>query len=334
MPAFLHNRYVRFIGIGILVVISGLILLSAGANLLTSSTGLSSSQNIGFSADMSEGLQQRAVRNELAGSADAMMIMPSVPPPGGFVSNLEAYEISSYAVTARTRTFDPLCDTIEILKADDTIDFKSLTRSTNNCRATFYVDEPQVGGVLTTLTSFNGVEVTRDTQSVTRHREQLQSRTGILRQQLASVERSLTIAETDFDEIAAFAREANDAKTLASAIREKLNLIDTLTQRKISLTSQIDSLLQQAADLEEQLNVVQFTVNISRSNPIFPNEKSRQWEQAWDNLDEQFTDTLIGLTAFFGIFLLWTVRIALYALVAIVVVRGLWKFARLVWRKW
>ena len=176
--------------------------------------------------------------------------------------------------------------------------------------------------------------MTRNTQSVTRHREQLQSRTSILRQQLASVERSLSIAETEFDEIAAFAREANDAVTLASAIREKLSLIDTLTQRKISLTSQIDSLLQQAADLEEQLNVVQFTVNIQRSYPLFPNETSRKWEQAWGELDNQFTDTLIALTAFFGIFLLWTVRITLYALVGIVVIRGLWKFIRFVWKKW
>jgi chromosome segregation ATPase len=209
-----------------------------------------------------------------------------------------------------------------------------LNRSTNNCRATFYVTQPQVNRVLDTLTAYDGVEVNRTTESVTRHREEIQGQTSILQQQLASVERSLAIAETEFDEIATFARETNDAETLASAIREKLSLIDTLTQRKISLVSRIDSYMQQAADLEERLNVVQFSVNVDRSYPLSLNRTSRQWERAWAELDEQFTDTLIGLTAFFGIFLLWSVRIVIYALVGIVVVRGLWKFARLVWRRW
>jgi len=333
MSPLLHNRYVRFIGIGLAVVISGLVLLFVVSDLMVSSTGLSAPQNNGFASDFDRNLQQRAVQTELAGSPESLMV-PTPTGPTGYTSNLEAYEITSYAVNARTRTFDPLCDALQTLKADEAIDFKSLNRSTNNCRATFYVDEPQVASVLDTLSGFEGVEINRSTESVTRHREQIQSRTGILRQQLASVERSLFIAENDFDEIAAFARQANDAQTLASAIREKLNLIDTLTQRKISLTSQIDTLLQQAADLEEQLNVVQFTVNINRSNPLYPNKTSRQWEQAWAELNQQFTNTLIGLTAVFGIFLLWTVRVGLYALVGIVVIRGLYKFARLVWKKW
>lgn len=332
MPTFLKNRYVRFIGITLAVLLGGLMVLFFAANLFMSSQGLSS-DSIDFAPGMEMSLQKREFQNAVRDDADSMQISsPEVQ--SGYTSNLEEYEISSYTVSARTRDFEPLCDTLETFKVDNTIDYKSLTRSTNNCRATFYVEQPRVSDVLHILNAYDGVEVNRSTESVTRHREQIQSQTSILQQQLASVERSLAIAETEFDEIAAFARENNDAKTLASAIREKLSLIDTLTQRKISLASRIDSYLQQAADLEERLNVVEFTVNIYRSHPLSLNQTAREWEQAWAELGEQFTDTLIGLTAFFGIFLLWSVRIAVYTLVGIVIVRGLWKFARLVWRRW
>jgi len=333
MHPLLHNRFVRFAGIGLLLVLALIVVFVVLASLnsaRSTSTGLSAD----FAMNAPGMNRSQSVAEVESVAMDGSFLPPQPPSPGGYYGDLEAYEISSYRVTARTNEFDPFCDTLETIKQREDIDFQSITRSTNNCRASFFVEENQVEGVLATLGQFDGVEVNRDTRSVTRHREQLQSRAGILRQQLASVERSLAIAETEFDEIAAFARENNDASTLSDAIREKLSLIDTLTERKISLTSQLDSILQQSAELEAQLDVVQFHVSVARSYPIYPNQKSQAWEQAWRALDEQFTDTLIGITAFFGIFLLWTVRIGLYALVGIVVLRLLWKFVRFVWSKW
>ena len=81
MPTFLKNRYVRFIGIAITVLIGGLILLFAVSNLLVSSTGLSS-DSIAFAPSMGGDLQERQVQNS--------MMLPSPHTQSGYTSNLEA----------------------------------------------------------------------------------------------------------------------------------------------------------------------------------------------------------------------------------------------------
>lgn len=340
MAPILKNKYVKFVGGGILLVIAVLIL---AAFLLAS---MNSARSTGLSVS---NFDRGVVANDLAsapemGGGGAMMesaqalrapvadYYPTPVPTGGFTSELEKYETTDYSVNARTKQFDALCDTLVTLKADDRFDFRSLNSSLNNCNAVFYTDERYAGEIVPQLQQFDGVTISRTTNSVTRHREQLQSRTQILQQQLASVSRSLAAAETQFDEIADFARANNDASSLSEAIQKKLRLVDTLTNRKISLTSQLDSIYQQSAELEERLGVVQFSVNVSRSYPQSPNQDSRKWEQAWEALSDSFTDTLIGLTAFFGIFLLWTVRIGIYLLVVLIVVRLLWKFVRFIWK--
>lgn len=342
MAPIFKNKYVRFVGGGILLVI---VVLLLAAFLLASmnsarSTGLSVSNyggdmigaDMAYAPEMMRGGDGATMESAQALIAPAPDYYPAPTPTGGYTSELEKYETTDYSVSARTKQFDELCGTLSTLKADQRFDFRSLNSSLNSCNAVFYTEERFAGEVIPQLQQFDGVTISRNTQSVTRHREQLQSRTQILQQQLVSVSRSLAVAETQFDEIADFARANNDASAFSEAIQEKLRLVDTLTNRKISLTSQLDSLYQQSADLEKRLGVVQFSVNVQRSYPLNPNKDSRKWEQAWEDLGDSYTDTLIGLTAFFGIFLLWTVRIALYLLIVLIVVRLLWKFVKFIWK--
>ncbi|MFT7644567.1 MAG: hypothetical protein ACI9BF_000216 [Candidatus Paceibacteria bacterium] len=340
MHPLLQNKFVKFIGIGLAVLAAFfiVIILLASMNSSRSSAGMDS-------MGMSEGMDntpsfninsERGVSmgNEMKMMQDESSYYPPQPSPHGYTSGLENYETTEYSVTARTKQFEEMCGALSALKADSQIHFKYLNTSTNNCRATLYAYETEAKRVLDTLTNFSGAEVTRNTESVTRHRQQIQSQTSILAQQLSSVQSSLTSAEIQFDEIADFARENKDAATLSQAINQKLNNINTLTQQKINLTARLNQLYQQAADLEEMMNAVQFNVNISRSNPIYVDQESRQWEQAWKELHGTYTETLIGLSAFFGIFLLWTARLAIYLLVLIIVLRGFWKFTKLLLSKW
>lgn len=342
MHPLLQNKFIRFslFGLGGLVVIFVSLLLVTLLNN-SRSTGLQLS-----TIDMGEsGISIPQAANSLvhedmmlspdaARGIDSSYYYPPVPTPDGYTSELESYETSTYSVSARTKELDALCDTLVTLKSDAHIHFKTFTSSLNNCYATFYVTEEKVEGVLGALTAFQEVEITRNTESVTRHKQQLESQTQVLEQQLASISRTLTATELQFDEIATFARSENDAATLSKTIREKLSLVEQLTQQKISLTAQLNNLYQQATDLNERIDVVQFTVSIMRANPINLNKHERQWDSAWEDLKDEFTRTLIGLTTFFGIFLLWIVRYSLYLLVLIVVIRGLWKFAKVVWKKW
>ena len=340
MHPILQNRYVRFAGIGLV----GLVFIFIFASVILAS--LNSSRSLGLGGDTSMiapamdidyapgvggATAEEFSATERSVSNSALYYEPT---PNGYTAGLEDYETASYNVAAKTKQFDDFCASLTQLKANPNIDFKSMYGTTNQCRATFYTNKIDAPSVVASLQQFSGVEVTHSVVSVARHRQQIQSRSDIIRQQLNSVNRSLAIAETEFDQIAAFARTQNDAKTLSEAIREKLSLIDTLTQRKISLTSQLDNIAQQAADLEERIDVVEFSVFANRLNPIIVGESERKWTRAWEELSDTFTDTLIGLTAFFGIFLLWVVRLTVYLLVLLLVLRGLWKFVQFVWQRW
>ena len=325
MHPFLQNKFIKFAGIGLLILVVLYIIIVGITSFLATSTGLSSND---FSYSIPRGGIGGGTNGMSAPALDGYTMesessyyMPT-PAPSEYTADLEKYETTAYSVTARTKQFDEVCDMLTSLKSDTQVHFKSLNESTNNCRATFFVDENKASEVLNNLTAFSGVEYTRNTVSVTRHRQQIQSQTDILKQQLASVQRSLTAAETQFDEIADFARQNKDAATLSQAINQKLNNINNLTQQKINLTSQLNRLYQQAADLNERMDVVQFDVNINRSNPIYVGKYEREWEAAWENLKDTYNQTLINLSAFFGTFLLIVLQGIIYLLVLIVVLRG------------
>lgn len=337
MNSFFHNRYIKFAASGLVVIFAFIILVSIFASLSSSRSGFDGYMKYAPSVSQNSTSEGRAIMtDDTAGKmiAGEQNYYPPEPAPSEYTADLESFETTSYSVTARTRDFDPLCAELENLKADEAIHFKYLNTAINNCRATFYVEESKVDATIDIFSSFAGIEISRNTESVTRHRQQLQSQTEILQQQLASVQRSLTSAEIQFDELADFARQSKDAASLSEAIRYKLQNIDTLTQRKINLTNQLNRLYQQAADLKDRLDVVQFDVSINRSYPIYSERDSQKWESAWEELKDAYTDTLINLSAFFGVFLLWGVQTVIYLLVSIVILRGLWKFVKLLWNRW
>lgn len=342
MQQLLQNKYVRFglFAIGVMVIIFVALLLLAMLNTSRSNLGLNSADiDSGYYAPSAPTFSDSMGSGVMMDGAEMMAepdssYYPYPPVPDGYTSSLESYETTSYSVSARTKDFDGLCGAVASLKNDQQIHFRTVTSSLNNCHASFFVTEEKVASVLTTLTSYRGVEVNRNTESVTRHKQQLESQTAILEQQLTRVESSLTAAQAQLDRLNQVFNTSDEVTRLSSEVTKSLQYIDQLTQRKINLISQLDNLYQQSTDLAERMKVVQFDVMVSRANPIVIDKYERQWDNAWEELKDEFTNTLIGLTAFFGIFLLWTVRVLLYLLVLIILLRGLWKFARLVWNKW
>ena len=335
MPSLIQNKYFRYglFGVALLVGLFVLVGLWAAMNMMTATTGLSSQQEI-----VSFGMPSASNRMAYDGvsvQADMAYAPEYYPTPdlsGGYTALLERYETTDYDISARTTELDTVCALLTELKADDAINFRTLNQSLNYCRATFFVAEMGSTAIVEQFRTVPGVTITRTTESVTRHREQLLSRADVLRRQLASVSSTLATAEAQYTELIALAKDNNDSRGLANAIEDKFRLVDSLTARQLRLTEQLDALYQQSADLEERLGVVGFSVQFTRSYAIDPDRVTRKWEQAWEQLRETYTDTLIGLSAFFGIFLLWVIRLTLYGVVLLVLVRLLWKIARLVWR--
>lgn len=344
MQSFLHNKYLRFalFGVGALLA---LIVIGVLLQLTRSGFGGHQSLFVDYGYDAVEEVRVAEYHDGAyksgAVASERAMLAPAVgdsyypgpiPEPDTGYNNLEAYETTDYNISARTRQFDEFCSSVRALKIQDQFDFRNISETSNHCSATFYTEEEHVGTVLATFEQFSGVDVNRNTNSVTRQRDRLESQTDILQQQLASVERTLAAAETDFDSVIAIARTEGNASELANAIRQKLQMVDSLTQRKINLTSQLSNLYRQAQDLEERIDAVQFYVSASPVIHSSPGEHERKWANAWHELTDAFTQTLIGLTTGLGIFLLAVIQYGVYILIVIVILRYLWKFLRKLWK--
>lgn len=333
MPSILQNKYLRFAGIGILLFI-GLLVFWGTINLFSSSIGLSGSyEGYAPSVTIPSSMERGPSYDRVSMNGEDLSYYPPQPNSGSYTADLETYETTSYKITGKTKQFDEVCGAIKNLKGDSEIHFKNLNESTNYCSSVFYVKDSKSKEVLNILASHRGIEYVRNTSSVTRHKQQLQSQTNILQQQLGNVQRSLYTAETQLNNLNSFYLTSDDVGTLSKRINESLQLIDQLTQRKINLTNQLNNLYQQSADLEARMGVIEFSVNVYRSNPIYPNKNSNKWEQAWDELSDTFTDTLIGLSAFFGVFLLWVLRLTIYGIVLLIVLRAIWKLIKFLWTK-
>ena len=333
MHPILQNRFFRFAGIGILIIFVLLILWGA-MNLATSSTGLSDeSFNMAPSTISNSNQAERGMAYEEGVSSDSAYYPPQ-PISSGYTADLETYETTTYALTARTKQFDDVCSFIRNLKTDTKIHFKTLNESTNNCNANFFVEEAYAESVLAQLTAYEDAEYTRNTQSVTKHRQNLQSQTSILQRQLNNVQKSLTTAERQLDNLNNTYFNSEDVATLSLRVNESLRFIEQLNQKKINLTNQLSYIYQQAADLEERLNVVEFSTNISRSNPAVSNLQEPNWDRAWNEVKNVFNDTLMGLSTTFLILLLWITRMVIYLIVIALVLRGLYKFGKFVLNKW
>lgn len=345
-------------GIALLVMFSGQLrytIIDMGESMMYGGNSYSKSQSYGVAAmpsmpnvggtggyarnlaaqDMDMAYDDYAMEEMEMASYDGGGFAPSImpaPEPSPYVPDLEKYETTDYSVYARTKDFDDACSLLTDLKARDDVDFRNFSEQLNYCSATFYTEEDNVDEVTERFSEIDGVEMSRDTVSVTRQRSNIQTRTGVLMEQLASVENTLTMAETQYAELTEIARAEGDASALTRAIRDKLSTIETLNQRRISLVSQIQQLDQQAADLNERIGVVAFNVSFSRAYPIYPDEDSRKWENAWEELSDSFTYFLIGFTVYLGIFILKVVQYAFYGLILLLLVRFGWKVVRRVWR--
>lgn len=344
------KHYVKKFGVPTLVVVGALAIVSMlGSTFMGSGLGISgetSYVNVPSMPGAPSARMQTAsydmMESEMAyddggydGYAAGSSYMPSpMPPvePTGYVPNLEQYETTDYSATARTKAFDEACDLVLGLKARDDIHFKYISESEDQCGANFFVEEGKEGGVIAQLEGISNIEISRVTNSVTRQRQRLETEADILTQQLASVEATLTEAERQYTELTEVARAANDASALTEAIRDKLNMIENLNQRRINLVSRLQSFAQRSAELEERIGVIAFNVSITRANSSNDEYRERLWLGAWDDLGDEVTKFLIGLTAYFGIFLLRVMQYVVYGLVLLVLFRFGWKLVKQIWK--
>lgn len=257
---------------------------------------------------------------------------PYISEPTGTISTLEQYETTNYYMNGSIKSFDETCGMLEQMKAEERYIFKNLNSDLNYCSATFFAAPEAVDSAIALFSNIAGVTISRNTQSVSKHREQLLSQQDIITEQLSVVTATLTEAKTAYDDIALFARQSGDAIAYSTAIDTKLRQIEQLSQRQINLTSQLDRIAQQSADLQEHIGMVEISASFSRAYQIDTGRDTYAWAEAWQQLKDAWTQTGIGFTAYVGIFILYAIQAVFYFFIILLVARFGWKGIKRVWK--
>ena len=246
----------------------------------------------------------------------------------------QQYETTDYIVSARSRSFSTLCATLESLRDDGGADFRSFDQRDNTCRAEFFVQQEEVDRVLEQFAQYPEVLIQTQINSVTARYTTLTNELTVMQEQLAETETFIETTQMMYDEVIDVARENNDAAALSAAIDSSIQQIDRLRQRQINLANHIRNLERQQSELSERIDRVRFSVQFSRTVPLQTGMVEQKWQEAWRDLKDTFTETSIGLTTGLGVFLLWVIRIGIYIVFVIVLLRLLYGFGRYVWQRW
>ncbi len=285
---------------------------------------------MGYSTD-GFATQEAADESYRAGKVSISPTMPAPMQP--YVPNLEAYETTDYRATALTNAFDPACGLLREMKADSAIHYRSFSEDLNHCSAVFFVDEGQANNVRDRLSGIENIVIERSTVSVTRAREDILDQVDVLRAQLAHTEATLATVTRQYEDIVKLAYQEGEPTALNRAIQSQYEILDQLNQRRLNEANQLRWLLQQSTDLEERIGKVQFSVDVRRTTEIAPDRFDRAWAGAFEDLKDNFIQTLISLTIGLGMFALWLVQLVVYGGLLLLIGRFLYRFLRRNWQR-
>ena len=329
MPAAKFLKY-GLIGGGVILGLALILMLGlAFLNTFAVSTGLESTGTSGGFAPQSMEVATDAAYET---SRSTYPSPDPSPTPGGYIDDLEGYELTDYTGRATTDRFAEACATLRTLKADSRFHFRSLRERTNTCRATFFASEADATAARGELATIADLRLARETRSVTALRARVASEIELIRSRLSSIQRTIREAETDYDELRALARDERDTASLTKAITDKVTTLEMLRQRELQLIKQLTARERHAQELAERIGMAQFSITIDRRIPI-TDEDEHRWARAWEQFTDQLAFMRIALTAYLGIFILWVVQTTIYLAIVLVFVRGLWAAGRYLWRR-
>ena len=258
---------------------------------------------------------------------------PSSPTPATD-TYYQQYETIDYLISGRSQSLPVLCDILLSLRNGARADFRSFDKRENTCRAEFFTEESEVERIVALFEQYPEITIETRIDSVTTRYTTLTNDLTILKEQLAETERFIETSQALFNEAIELARENNDISALNATIDSSISRIDHLQQRQVNLANRIRNMERQHSELAKRIDKVRFSVQFSRILPLQTGVVERKWQEAWQDLKDTFTDTSIGLSTGLGVFLLWVVRIGIYIVLIIIILRLLYGFSRFVWTKW
>ncbi len=328
----------KIAGLALVAVIVLIFLL----RLISSSFGTSLRQNLSTGTDSVGMAYDTSMEKAMsAGGTGAMPelsarnIASAPAPNSGTVSGdtAEDFEVTEYNGTIETRNLKKTCGAISGLKAKDYVIFESAYEYDHGCNYVFKVRRENTDEIFGVVKGLDPRDLTESIRTIKRQIDDYTSETEILMKKKESIENTLNDAITAYDEISRVATQARDSESLAKIIDSKIRIIESLTQQRINVETQLDRLARAKADELDRIDYTYFRLNIYENKFIDGENLRDSWKAAIKkfvtDINGIFQDASLGLVA--AIF--FVLQYALYLLLILIAAKYGWRLARYIWRK-
>ncbi len=315
----------------ILLVVAGFILTLIGLfiwssmNMMSSSTGLAPSYQ-----DSYNGLSiPNTLDSAKINTAERSPVIDSDYVAG---QDAEAFETKDYNARIETSNLDSTCDVIGELKPKPGVVFLSAVNSKTSCSFQFKVTNAETEAVLTVIKNLDPKELSQNIYTIKKQLENSLNQRDILTQNLASTEQILADALLAYDNLLATAVAEKNSTALTTAVRDKIELIDMLKQRREQTRQQIDYLNQQLAEQTDRLEYTYFSVYVLEQKYFNLEQIIESWKYEFRNFINSINEITQGITLGLLSFVLYALLYAMYVVIVLIIAKLGWRIVRRIWQ--
>lgn len=248
-------------------------------------------------------------------------------------STAEQYEVSDYSASIETRNRDEACAHIASLKELEYVVFENASDSKKACSFTFKVERAHLAEILERLRGMSPKELSENTYTIKNQIDDFTGQEDILKKKLESIDSTLETALEAYDEITRIATRANDAASLATIINSKVQIIERLTQERINVRTELDTLARARAEQLGRIDYAYFNVYVYENKYIDPEEIAESWKSSLRAFFTAANQALQDATLNLIVFLLTLLPYAIYLALLLLAAKYGWQFAKFIWNK-
>ena len=267
-------------------------------------------------------------------SLSARNIGPILPPTYPTAGNdAEEYEVTEYSATIETGNSENTCSSIAELKSLEYVVFESANSYDRGCSYAFKVEIERVPEILAVIESFDPKELFDNTYTIKQQVSDYTAEEEILERKLASIDETLTSAVRAYNDITTLATNAQNVDALAKIIDSRLQLLERLTQERISINAQLERLTRAKEQQLDRLVYTYFNVNVYENKFVDGEaladswkETAREFVRTVNKVLQDITINLVGL-------LFLVLQFVIYGFLLLIAAKYGWRIVRHIWQK-
>lgn len=280
-------------------------------------------------------MEKGAVGYDMARTSSMMpqIAMPPIPEPEYTTGkDAEEYEVKEYYGTIKTRKLDDTCAVISDLKIRKDVIFESSDKNKESCSYRFKVEKEITNEIVEIIEKLKPENFNASVQTIKGTIERYDDELDILNKKLTSIEETLEMAQSSYDEISRLATRQQDAETLAKIIDSKLNLIEKLSNERLNVKERIDRFNQNKADQLDRLNYTFFNINIYKDLIFDWKEIKDSWKYETKQLVRNVNEVFQGISLHLATYLVRFVQVVIYIFISLFLLKFVWIGIKRVWK--